>query len=151
MPLSAGDLSEIRARMLAYMRNHVTMTLATAGAGEAHAATLFYANDGFDIFFLSSPSSVHSEHIMANPGVFLTISQDYDDWRRIQGLQIRGRASLLQDDSRARDVYIGKYPFVAAFPESDARYWHIAVYWAQMIDNTVGFAHKDELDLSEGS
>lgn len=133
--------------MLAYMRDHITMSLATACDGEPRAATLFYANDGFDLFFLSSPDSLHSCQVLTNPRVFVTISQDYADWRGIQGIQLRGRAALLEDDARGRAIYLAKFPFVAGFPDTGFRYWQITAEWVRMIDNTLGFAHKDEIEL----
>ena len=141
-------MDEVRERILAYMRAHITMTLATANKGVPHAATLFYANDGFDLHFVSDPDSVHSVAAMANPTVFVTISQDYDDWQRIQGIQLRGRAELLEGSSgRAAEVYGAKFPFVASFPPEALTYWKITTEWVRMIDNTVAFAHKDEIDL----
>jgi uncharacterized protein len=124
------------------------MTLATVREAEPRAATLFYASDDLDLFFLSDMGSLHSQDVMANPRVFVTISQDYEDWQRIQGIQLRGRAELLEDDAHAQQVYLAKFPFVASFPRTGFRYWKVTAEWVRMIDNTLGFAHKDELDLS---
>ena len=133
--------------MLAYLRDHITMTLATCQGGQPRAATLFYANDGFDLFFLSDPKSVHSQDVLRNPQVFVTVSQDYADWQRIQGIQLSGRAELLEDDVHAREVYLAKYPFVVSFPPTGFRYWQVVAEWVRMTDNTIAFAHKDEIDL----
>jgi len=141
-------LEDARQRLLAYMRDHITMTLATARDGQPRAATLFYANDGFDLYFISDPDSVHSQDALANPRVFVTISQDYADWQAIQGVQLRGRAELLQDATRAAEVYGAKFPFVAGFPPAAITYWKITPEWVRMIDNTIAFAHKDEIDLT---
>ena len=133
------------------MGAHITMTLATARDGRPRAATLFYANDGFDVYFVSDTDSVHSQDLLANPRAFVTISQDYADWQAIQGIQISGRAALLQGDtSRAAEVYAAKFPFVATFPPEAFSYWKISAEWVRMIDNTIAFAHKDEIDLGEG-
>src|SRR6476646_4626091 len=123
-------MDEVRERMLAYMRGHITMTLATSNQNVPHAATVFYANDGFDLYFVSDPDSVHSEDALANPAVFVTISQDYDDWQRIQGIQLRGRAELLEHAfERAAEVYGAKFPFVASFPPEALTYWKITAEW----------------------
>jgi len=142
-------VDEVRQRMLAYMRGHVTMTLATACDGQPRAATVFYANDGFDLYFISDPDSVHSQDLLANPRVFVTISQDYADWQAIQGIQLSGQAELLEDATRAGDVYAAKFPFVAGFPAAAITYWKIAAQWVRLVDNTIAFAHKDEIDLTQ--
>ncbi|MHB8618957.1 MAG: pyridoxamine 5'-phosphate oxidase family protein [Chloroflexota bacterium] len=142
-------MDEVRRRILAYMAGHITMTLATSSAeGQPRATTLFYANDGLDIFFLSSPGSLHCQQALANPRVAVTISQDYADWRGIQGIQLTGQALPLEDSAHARSVYLAKYPFAGSFPPSDAAYWKIVPRWVRMVDNTLGFAHKDEIDLT---
>ncbi|HEX6511279.1 MAG TPA: pyridoxamine 5'-phosphate oxidase family protein [Chloroflexota bacterium] len=140
-------MDEIRQRMLAYMGQHITMTLATALDGEAHAATVFYANDGFDLYFISDVDTAHGRHMLANPRVFVTISQDYDDWQAIQGIQLSGRAELLEDATRAGEVYGAKFPFIAGFPPAAITYWKIDAGWVRFTDNTQGFAHKDEIAL----
>lgn len=130
--------------MLDYLAHHITMSLATCLGGEPRAATLFYANDRFELYFLSAMSSEHSRHILANPAVFVTVSQDCSDWQAIQGLQIAGRATLA-DDGAAEAVYLAKFPFVASFPRASFSYWHIRPTWIRMTDNTIAFGHKDEL------
>ena len=134
--------------MLAYMAGHITMTLATTRDGQPRAATVFYANDGFDLYFISDPDSVHSQDLLANPRVFVAISQDYADWQAIQGIQLRGRAELLEDGARAGQVYAAKFPFVAGFPASAITYWKVTPDWLRMVDNTIAFAHKDEIELA---
>jgi len=133
--------------MLGYMRDHITMTIATAYEGQPHAATVFYANDGFDLYYISDPETVHGQDALANPHVFVTISQDYAGWQDIQGIQLSGRAQLLEDGGRANEVYAAKFPFISAFPPAAITYWKITAEWVRMTDNTLGFAHKDELDL----
>lgn len=133
--------------MLAYMRDHITMTLATARDGQPHAATVFYANDGFDLYYISDPDTMHGQDALANPNVFVTISQDYADWQRIQGIQLSGRAALLRDGARAAEVYAAKFPFISAFPPEAVTYWKVTAEWVRMTDNTIAFAHKDEIDL----
>ncbi|MDE3074069.1 MAG: pyridoxamine 5'-phosphate oxidase family protein [Chloroflexota bacterium] len=140
-------MEPLRDRLLAYMREHVTMTLATSGGGQPWAATLFYANDGFDIYYLSALSSQHSVNVLANPTVAVTISQDYADWQEIRGIQLRGRAALLDDEASARDAYLAKFPFVATFQPTDARYWIVRCEWIRLVDTTIAFAYKEEMDL----
>ena len=136
-----------RPRVLDYLRDHVTMTVAAIHHDQPHAVTLFYASSELDLYFVSDLKAEHSQAIVANGRVSVTISQDYADWRAIQGLQLRGLARLPEDAQEARSVYLAKFPFVADFPPT-FRFWHIRTDWLRFIDNTRGFAHKDELTIS---
>jgi uncharacterized protein len=147
--LASSRMEDVRERLLDYMGAHITMTLATANGHVPHAATVFYANDGFDLYYLSDSDTVHGQDALANPQVFVTISQDYDDWQAIQGIQLRGRAERLEQGyEHAAAVYSVKFPFIAAFPPEALTYWKITAEWLRMVDNTIAFAHKDEIDLS---
>jgi uncharacterized protein len=140
---------DVRERMLAYIGAHITMTLATSNGQAPHAATVFYANDGFDLYYVSDSETVHGQDALANPQVFVTISQDYADWQAIQGIQLRGRAQLLEQGyEHAAKVYARKFPFISAFPPEALTYWKITAGWVRMVDNTIAFAHKDELELT---
>lgn len=94
------------------------MTLATAKDESPWAASVFYANDGFTLYFLSDPESRHSKDIAGNPVVAVTVNEDYHDWRKIKGIQIEGKAELVNsEDEMAKAVatYVEKYPFTAAY------------------------------------
>ena len=94
------------------------MTIATAVDEATWAATLFYANDGFNLYFLSDPESRHSKHIARNSTVAVTVNEDYHDWRRIKGVQIAGRAEVVDTEeemARAVATYVKKYSFTAPY------------------------------------
>lgn len=150
-----GGLSE---RVLAYLRAHHVMTLATHGAGGPWAAAVFYANEGFDLYFLSSPASRHGLDLAANSRAAATIQRDYADWPQIQGVQMEGVVTLLQGapEKRARDLYGGKFPLVrgaAGMPAAIAaalnkvRWYRLAPSRLYFVDNAAGFGRRDEIDL----
>jgi hypothetical protein len=94
------------------------MTIATAKGENPWAAAVFYANDGFTLYFLSDPDSRHSKEIAENPVVAVTVNEDYHDWRKIKGIQIEGKAELVTtEDETAKAVatYVEKYSFTAAY------------------------------------
>ena len=70
----------LKKTIIAYMEIHNTLSLATEKDGAPHAATVFYVNTGFEIYFLSSPSTRHGEHLAHNPRVSATIDEDYSNW-----------------------------------------------------------------------
>ncbi len=79
---------------------------------------MFYASDGFILYFLSDPDSRHSKHISQNPAVAVTINEDYHDWRKIKGIQMEGKAELVVTEDemvKAVATYVGKYSFTAAY------------------------------------
>lgn len=55
------------ARLLAYITAHNTLTLATEQNGRPWASSLFYANDGFTLYFVSDPDTQHAKNLKGNP------------------------------------------------------------------------------------
>ena len=55
------------------------MTIATAKGETPWAASVFYANDGFALYFLSDPDSRHSKEITRNPVVAVTVHDHVPD------------------------------------------------------------------------
>jgi uncharacterized protein YhbP (UPF0306 family) len=124
-----GDLRE---RVLAYLRSHHTMTIATCGppgdgpsAGEGlgglpgtsqpHAASVFYAvDDDLRLVFLSKRASLHGSHIGDVAPVAVTVTEDYANWEMIQGVQLLGEARLLAGAAKAGAflLYLKRFPFV---------------------------------------
>ena len=116
MPKAAS--SKVKEQVLKYLKEHYTMTIATAEGETPWAASVFYANDGFTLYFLSDPESRHSENIAGNPVVAVTINEDYHDWRKIKGIQMEGKAELVTTEdqvARAVETYVNKYSFTAAY------------------------------------
>ena len=110
--------SKLKETVLKYLAEHYTMTIATAKGEAPWAASVFYANDGFTLYFLSDPESRHSQDIAENPVVAVTVNEDYHDWRKIKGIQIEGKAALVtaEDDmTKAVATYAAKYPFTAPY------------------------------------
>jgi len=113
--------------VLDYLSRHNTMTLATANNNAPWAASLFYASQGFTLYFISSPDvCLHCQNIAANPRVAVTIYEDYsldsiNDWRKVKGIQMEGTAEMLtteEDVRQAVEAYTKKYHFVAVYLKS---------------------------------
>nr|MDP2192126.1 pyridoxamine 5'-phosphate oxidase family protein [Rhodoferax sp.] len=149
-------------KVLAYLRQHNVMTIATTGTHGPWAAAVFYANRGFTLYFLSAPTTRHSEDIEARGAVAVTIQEDYRNWREIQGIQIEGRAVRLQGVERATAMvrYLKKYPFVrdslGVAPEIARALNHVTWYKIEpsrlyFIDNSLGLGHRDDIVLSRST
>ena len=145
---------------LRYVEGHNVATLATAGPEGPWAAAVFYASTGFTIYFLSSPTSRHGRNIGSNAEVAATIQEDYGDWHEIKGIQLQGQARRLEGTERAEaEARFGaKFPRLvnpALVPGAIARALRL-VAWYQIeptrvyfVDNSRGFAHRDEIPLQD--
>lgn len=157
--MSETPQAELKHTVLAYLRDHNTLSLATAGPDGPWAAAVFYINDGFDLYFLSEPDTRHSRNVAAHPQVSATINEDYKNWRLIQGIQLEGTCEMIGAPAkglRALRLYIEKYPFVgdlAAAPQlaralAKTRFYRIRPSRLYFIDNSKGFSHREEVNLS---
>lgn len=160
---------ELRRKVLDYLRGHHVLTLATVGPDGPAAASLFYAcNDALNLYFLSDPASQHCVNLEANPRVAVTVHGDQSDWRQIQGVQLWGTAGQVTNPHELRHAlatYTSRFPFVGEMmrslsvlsPQGEsspelagrlraARLYRITPQRVRWIDNTMGFAHKEEFE-----
>lgn len=154
------DGESLRDRLAGYLREHHTMTVATVSpiGNSPHAASVFYSvDDSLRLVFLSKPGSVHGSHIGASGPVAVTVTEDYADWEKIQGVQLWGDARLLKGEAKAAALarYMRRFPFVrdmAKRPRLAQVLWDIGVYEivpirAAFTDNTTGVFGREMLEL----
>lgn len=152
-----GTRSQIRA--LNYLRDHNVANLATGVGTDIWASAVFYANDGFTLYFLSSPDSRHCLNFAKNPQVAVTIQEDYADWLEIKGIQIEGVVSEISgsEETEARRIYGEKFPVVGTLALAPAaivkalanvRWFKIVPKHLYFIDNSVSLGHREEIDLN---
>jgi len=150
-------MSDLRQQALAYLASHHVMTLATSGAEGPWAAAVFYVNDGFRLYFLSSPRSRHGGDLAADTRCAAAIHEDYPDWPDIKGIQLEGPVRRLSGTERAAAIarYARKFPVVR--PDRAPELIRAAlerIAWFELvpercflIDNSKGFGHRDEIPL----
>jgi len=145
-----------RDRALDYLAGHRVMTLATHGPDGPWAAAVFYANEGFSLYFVSSPASRHSRNLAAQAAVAATVHEDYGDWREIKGIQLEGTVEQVAgaEETRVRGLYGKKFPLAAdpaAAPAAIAaafakvRWYKLVAARAYFVDNSAGFGHRDQV------
>ncbi|SPP99688.1 Heme iron utilization protein [Candidatus Sulfobium mesophilum] len=145
------EAKEIRQAISDYLKNHRKMTLATVTLdGRPLAHTVEYvSDDGPVLYFATRKTTRKAQNIMKNENVSLAVDEDYDDWMKIQGVQAEGRATILsqeKDIKYARELFLKKFPFVAEFaPDPDMIFVKIEPVAGFFLDNTQGFAHRDEV------
>jgi len=141
-----------------YLRDHNVATLATSDGMNPWAAALFYASDGYTLYFLSSPTSRHCLNLVKNPCVAVTIQEDYSDWLEIKGVQIEGVACEISggEEKKARKLYGQKFHVVGMLAQAPAaivqalakvRWYKIVPQRLYFINNLIGLGHRDEIKL----
>ena len=162
--ISSVSTDDLRRSIFDYLATHNVMTIASCHENLPWAAAVFYASEGFDLYFLSSPKSRHGINMAANAVVSAAIHEDYRDWREIRGIQIEGRAERLRSlklQARFWEVYLKKFPFVQQFFQAGRlrdmlqakvtgiRLYRVIPQTVYYIDNSKGFGHRELLDLTK--
>ncbi len=158
--MTAAERSDPHTQVADYLRAHHTMTIATAAPVDnlPHAAHVFYAvDDHLRLTFLSRPGSLHGQHIGKQASVALTVSEEYSDWRQIQGLQLWGTAHLLGGLAKAAALahYLRRFPFARdvlreatrAGRWRDMGVYRVELRHAALTDNTSGLFGQEMVDL----
>jgi uncharacterized protein YhbP (UPF0306 family) len=160
-PLAASV--ELQRRILAYLEAHTTMTIASCQHDVPWAAAVFYANDGFDLYFLSTHRSRHGVNMAVNHLVSVAIYGDYRDWRAIRGIQLEGWAERLRSPKihgHGWRIYRKKFSFVDEFFSPGAlremihtklagiRLYRIVPRAIWYLDNSRGFGYRELLPFT---
>ena len=144
----------MRERLLKFLREHQVLTLAVMEAdGSPYAAALFYAVDEeLRFHVVTDPATRHGKAMLANPSVAGTIQLDRQQWHEIRGVQFRGLCRQLGSEERVRawEVYRTRFVFLQQ-PDmtltrelANTAMWRITPTWIRLIDNRLGFGHKEE-------
>lgn len=130
------------------------MTLATNGPSGVWAAAVFYAEEHFDLYFLSAGRTRHVQNIGHNPRVAATIQEDYEDWQEIRGIQLEGVVHQLSGAAREAAVgrYRAKFPVIFTSGGEEVAAALARVHWFHLqpdrlyfVDNSRGFGHRDRI------
>ncbi len=144
------DDKEIRRKISDYLKSHRKMTLATVTLdGRPIAHTVEYASDGPNVYFGTLKTTRKAQNIMKNCHVSYAVDEDYDDWMKIQGVQIEGMATILteqKDIKQASGLIVAKFPAAADLPKDpDMIFIRIDPVAGFFLDYRKGFAHRDEV------
>lgn len=151
----ATRLAERRHQALTYLEEHTVLTLATCGDLGVWAAAVFYANEEFDLYFLSAGHTRHGRDLGQNPRAAATVQENYSDWPAIRGIQLEGEVRLLtgQERANAMALYLRKYAFLRDAGQTVQRelekinWYCLSPDRLYFIDNSLGFGHRDEIEL----
>jgi len=131
-----------------------TASLATIDENSRpHAANVQFAcRDIEHLYFVSSPDSAHSQHLIIEPRIAMTIHAYVDAPELIHGVQLHGRCTPVTDDKQkqiAWDCYTAAFPFILSNPAieqrvRDEQFYLVVPTWMRYIDNRRGFGFKVE-------
>ena len=149
MPRALSRLGQV-AELL---RSESTLALSTASDGAPRSTPLFYiADDALRLYWFSSASSEHSRTLRQNPEAAIAVYRPTADWRRIQGVQMRGRASAVAERERRSEIaaaYCERFGLGPVFKTAMARsrLYVFEPHWIRYVDNSKRFGYRFEIRL----
>ncbi len=143
-------MESIKEKISSYLNNHRKMTLATVNSsGQPMSHTVEYVSNGHNVYFATKKTTRKIQNIQNNRLVGLAVDEDYDDWMKIQGVQLEGAAAIVEDQEKLNKIlqsYIEKFPFVADFPPNpDLIFVEIIPKEGYFLDYEQGFTHRDKV------
>jgi uncharacterized protein YhbP (UPF0306 family) len=162
---AATEPAGLRAGITTLLAKQATVTLATTGAdGRPWAATVFFAHDaGLTLYFVTDPRTRHGRDLAAGSLVAGAVQPDVHTWDDVLGIQLEGRAEVVEGEARAAALacYLAKFPDVQRLfdaPRNDGErmigerlrktaFWALRPACIRLIDNARGFGWKGELRL----
>ncbi|MGD0541675.1 MAG: pyridoxamine 5'-phosphate oxidase family protein [Tepidisphaeraceae bacterium] len=150
MEKSPDRLEQLKT-LSALLREENTLALATVDEqGEVSVAPLFYlVDENLCLFWLSSPSSLHSQNLKKMPRAAATVYRHTESWIDIRGVQMRGLATVVTDRRRRRLLiksYSERFKLGTLFLPAISRcsLYEFRPDFFRFIDNSVGFGYKFE-------
>ena len=127
---------DVPPRVLEFLREHTTMTLATASStGVPRATTLRFVSDGLTLYFWTRSQSWTARQIEQNPLVSFTIDEE------TAGLQGTGQARMVlggEEIGRAVELFADKFPQALGASTMNISFFRIAPTDIKLVDETYG-------------
>jgi uncharacterized protein YhbP (UPF0306 family) len=142
--------------LTALLRQENTLALATVDEqGDACVAPLFYfVDERLRLFWVSSPTSLHSLNLKRVPWAAATVYEHTMSWKDIHGIQMRGLVTVITNRTRRRLLikkYAERFKLGALFLPTMSRchLYELRPDFFRFIDNSKGFGYKFELTPAE--
>lgn len=154
--------SELEQRIKDLLRSRSVLTLAVSDEDGVWSSPVYYASEGFDLYFVSDPASRHCRSASEGPAVAASTYDDSAGWEKIRGLQMEGTVELVPDSElqKVRKAYIARFPFTEIFflqfdklePEiaeraASVRFFRFRPGRIVLVDNSISFGFHAELKL----
>ncbi len=146
---------EIFNKISSYLSSHDKLTLATVNEnGKPIAHTVEYVSDGNTVYFASHADKRKIQNIMKMDDIAYTVDQDYDDWNTIEGIQMIGKAEILQTEQEIGAVmglFMQKFPQLTNMPQDFAaqlRIVKINPIEGRYLNNNISYGHFDQINYN---
>lgn len=139
---------EVPPRVLEFLADHTTLTLATASPnGVPRATDLRYVNDGLSLYLWTRSEAWTAKQIEQNPMVSFTISEEG------AGLQGSGEARVLlagDQVARAIELFSDKFPAALGSSSMNISFFRIVPTDVKLVDESYG-GGRGETQLFSGA
>ena len=131
------------AKIIAFLKKHHVMTLATSIEHQPWCANCFYAfDDGkMSLIFTSDFETRHIKEAIQNSRVAGNVVLETSVVGKIQGIQFSGELLLPEAEwaDQVNTIYLKRFPFAILM---DTTLWELRIDYAKMTDNRLGFGKK---------
>jgi hypothetical protein len=130
-------------RLTSFILNNHLLSLSTSKDNLPYSASCYYVynKDKNCLIFASDPKTNHAKQFIKNNNVSATIAIDNNDYMQIQGVQLLGKAKLIElDDLKlATQIYLARFPYAQNLT---LHLWFFEIDFIKMTDNNLGFGNK---------
>lgn len=130
-------------KIVAFLKKHHVLTLATCIDHQSWCANCFYAflEDEAALVFTSGYETRHIQETLKNNRVAGSIVLETSVVNKIQGIQFTGRLELPAEKmiDKSKYAYLKRFPFAALM---DTTLWVLHIDHLKMTDNRLGFGKK---------
>lgn len=130
-------------KILAFLKKHHVLTLATVSGDQPWTANCFYAfmEEQMSFVFTSDNETRHIKEVNQNPKVAGNVVLETSIIGKIQGIQFSGMLELAEGEAleKASSAYLKRFPFAALM---DTTLWILSIDYLKMTDNRLGFGKK---------
>jgi uncharacterized protein YhbP (UPF0306 family) len=141
---------DIKQRIIGYLASHKYLSMATVDAdGKPVVHTMGYAPMGATVYCLTPKDTRKLRNIIGNQNVAYVVDEDYDQILHIKGVQMKGKASVLENGDeiqKAVKLIVRKFPeFAAMGPNPRVVIFKIEPEEGYFVDYSKGIGHSDRV------
>jgi uncharacterized protein YhbP (UPF0306 family) len=129
--------------VIAFIKNHHVLTLATCSGSTPYCSNMFYAllEEEFCLIFTSDKKTRHIMEFTQNPIVAGSIVLETETAGKIQGLQFCGKMMEPSGKLKTKVItaYLKRFPYAIL---SGTPLWLIEITYTKFTDNRLGFGKK---------
>lgn len=143
---------QIKDNLIRYLESHAHLRLATVSDdGSPISHTVAYVSEGATVYFVTDRRSRKFANIMKESRVAYTVDEDYEDWTKIQGIQMEGEASILEGPNEIGPVmtmFMKKFPKMTSLPpDFEMGIVKIEPKEAYFLNNLISFGHREKISF----